>query len=193
MEKEYVVLVEKNNKVLGTAPKLQAHNYNTPLHRGFSLFIFNKKGELLLQQRGRKKKTWPLVWSNSCCGHPMLNESNIDAAKRRLQFELGISDADVFEIISDFRYKVKLDNIVENEICPILISFTNQKTTINKNEVNKIEWVTWDKFIEDIRNDPDRYSPWCVMETEQLMNNTKFVSLYKKLALEDLSLRSGEA
>ena len=161
---EYVILVNKQNKILGTAPKLQAHNNNTKLHRGFSLFLFNKKGELLLQKRSFKKKTWPLVWSNSCCGHPALGQSNVDAAKRRLEYELGISAADIFEVISDFRYKVKLDSIVENEICPILVGISEQEPIMNKDEVNDIAWVNWNKFIDDVKNNPDGYSPWCALD-----------------------------
>ena len=180
MEKEYVVLVDKNNKVLGFAPKLEAHNNNTPLHRGFSLFLFNKKGELILQQRSNKKKTWPLVWSNSCCGHPMFNESNVDAAKRRLQFELGISDVNIFEIISSFQYKVKKDGIVENEICPILIGFSNQEPRINKDEVENIKWISWEKFINDLNVNSSKYSPWCILEADLLKNNKKFLKLYKQ-------------
>src|SRR5258708_6704908 len=95
---EYVVLVDDHNNVLSTAPKLPTHNHNTPLHRGFSVFLFNTKGQLLLQQRSHTKKTWPLVWSNSICGHPLLDETPIDAAKRRLQFELGIIDTKLFLI-----------------------------------------------------------------------------------------------
>ena len=177
---EYVILVNKQNKILGTAPKLQAHNNNTKLHRGFSLFLFNKKGELLLQKRSFKKKTWPLVWSNSCCGHPALGQSNVDAAKRRLEYELGISAADIFEVISDFRYKVKLDSIVENEICPILVGISEQEPIMNKDEVNDIAWVNWNKFMDDVKNNPDGYSPWCALEVEQLKNNKKFLSLYEQ-------------
>lgn len=177
---EYVVLVDKNNKVLGTAPKLTTHNGRTPLHRGFSLFLFNKKGNLLLQQRGAKKKTWPLIWSNSCCGHPMLNESSIDTANRRLKFELGIKTNNIFEVLPNFSYRVEKDGIVENEICPVLIGFSDQKPTINRDEVNDITWISWDEFIKEIKKNPDKYSQWCILETKQLRNNKKFLSLYKK-------------
>lgn len=177
---EYVVLVDRRNNVLGTASKLATHNARTPLHRGFSLFLFNKKGDLLLQQRSKKKKTWPLVWSNSCCGHPMLNESNIDAARRRLQFELGISNADIFEIISDFRYRVELDGIVENEICPILIGFSDQEPRINRDEIETTKWLSWKKFLKETDNNPNNYSPWCVEEVNRLKNNKKFLSTYKQ-------------
>jgi len=174
---KHVVLVNKNNKVLGTAPKVTVHNKNTPLHRGFSIFLFNKEGKLLLQQRSNKKKTWPLVWSNSCCGHPALTESNIDAAKRRLRFELGISDADIFEIISDFRYKVELDGIMENEICPVLVGFSDQKLTINKDEVKEIKWIRWENFTEELKKRSNKYSPWCSLEVEELLKNKKFKSM----------------
>lgn len=177
---EYVVLIDKQNRVLGTAPKLEVHNNNTPLHRGFSLFLFNKKGDILLQQRSKNKKTWPLIWSNSCCGHPMLNESNIDAAKRRLNFELGISDASILEIISDFRYKVELDGIVENENCPILAGFSDQEPLINKDDVESVKWIRWKDFVKETKSNPSKYSPWCVLEVEQLKNNKKFLVLYKQ-------------
>ena len=181
---EYIVLVDKQNRVLGTASKLEAHNNNTPLHRGFSLFLFNKKGELFLQQRGAKKKTWPLVWSNSCCGHPKLDESSIDAAKRRAEFELGISEVEIFEILSDFRYKVELYGIVENEICPLLIGFSDQEPIINKDEVEKIAWILWKEFVKETESNPNKYSPWCILETNLLKNSKKFLSLYKKFAVE---------
>ena len=100
-EEEHVVLVDENNVVLGTTPKATVHTDNTPLHRGFSVFLFNDKNELLLQQRSHLKKTWPLAWSNSCCGHPALNESNEDAVKRRVQFELGIV-LDTVEVYSPY-------------------------------------------------------------------------------------------
>ena len=177
---EYVVLVSDHNKILGTAPKLETHNSNTPLHRGFSLFLFNKTGELLLQQRSARKKTWPLVWSNSCCGHPELDESSIDAAKRRLEFELGITEAKISEIIPDFRYKVELNGVIENEICPILVGFSNQELRINKDEVNDVIWIAWNKFTEDIKNNPGGYSPWCALEVKKLKNNKKFLSLYQE-------------
>jgi len=178
LNQEHVVLVDKNNKVLRVSPKLETHNHNTPLHRGFSLFLFNKKGETLLQQRSDKKKTWPLVWSNSCCGHPRLNESNVDAAKRRLQFELGITHADIFEITSDFRYKIELDGIMENEICPVLIGFTNQEHRINKDEVEAVKWTPWLSFLTDLNNNPSKYSPWCILEVDLLKKNKNFLSLY---------------
>lgn len=175
---EYVVLVDRNNKVLGTAPKLKAHNQNTALHRGFSLFLFNSNGELLLQQRSKKKKTWPLVWSNSVCGHPMLGESNVDAARRRVFFELGIKlNNSIREILPNFSYRVEKDGILENEICPVFIAFTNSKPIINKDEIESIRWVKWQNFLDEINQKPGTYSVWCEKEARLLSKNKEFLRL----------------
>src|SRR5437868_15000164 len=124
---DYVILVNEQNNPIGTMPKLEAHHAATPLHRGFSLFLFNTRGELLLQQRSKKKKTWPGVWSNSVCGHPMLDETPINAASRRLTFELGIHDATVTMMLPDYRYRFMKDGIVENECCPVMAGVTSGK------------------------------------------------------------------
>lgn len=177
---DYVVLVDRQNKVLGTAPKLATHNQNTPLHRAFSLFLFNSNGELLLQQRSRMKKTWPLIWSNSCCGHPMLNESNIDAAKRRLKFELGMELNEIYEILSDFSYQAEMNGIVENEICPVLVTFTDKNPIINKEEVEDTKWINWQDFLKEINNNPGKYSIWCEQEAKLLAKNKEFKKLFKR-------------
>jgi len=183
INEDYVVLVDRQNKVLGTAPKLATHNANTPLHRGFSVFLFNKKGKLLLQQRSKTKKTFPLVWSNSYCGHSKLNESNIEAAKRKLLQELGIDDAEVFEIISDYRYKVGMNDIYENEICPVLVCFTDKKPILNRDEVENTRWIKWKDFLKEIDDKNKAYSLWAKEEARLLVRNKVFLQLYKKYVL----------
>jgi len=178
---DQIVLVDKQNRVLGTAPKLETHNANTPLHRAFSLFLFNSKGELLLQQRSSKKQTWPLVWSNSVCGHPMLNESNKDAVIRRLEFELGIKLKEVHEILPDFSYRAEKDGIVENELCPVFVAFTEDKPIPNTDEIENIRWIKWQDFIKEIEEKPGNYSVWCEQEAKLLENNKEFLSLWRLL------------
>ena len=86
---ELVVLVDKNNKEIGTASKDTVHTVSTPLHRGFSLFLFNSRNEILLTKRSKSKKTFPGVWTNTVCGHLPAGE-RVEAAKRRLNDELGL-------------------------------------------------------------------------------------------------------
>jgi isopentenyl-diphosphate Delta-isomerase len=183
MANDYIVLVDDKNNVLGTAPKISTHSSNTPLHRAFSVFLFNKKGELLLQQRSKKKKTFPLVWSNSFCGHPMLHETNIEAAKRRMPFEIGIDNIELIEIIHDYKYKAEMNGIWENEICPILVGFTNKQPIANKDEVENLKWVKWRDFLKQIENDRNNvFSLWSKEEAQLLSKNKEFTGFYKKLA-----------
>ena len=157
---EFVVLVDEKNNEIGTAPKDTVHTKNTPLHRAFSLFVFNHKKELLLTRRADTKKTFPGVWTNSVCGHPAPGESAVDAAKRRLQDELGITGIDIQEV-SPYRYRFADKNgVVENEICPILTAVFDGDPKPNKNEVDDWKWMDWGKFLTEIKNNPEPYSPW---------------------------------
>lgn len=169
--KEHVVLVDEENNVLGTMPKSEVHGVGTPLHRAFSAFIFKGKN-LLLQQRSRKKKTWPLVWSNSCCGHPALNETNVEAAKRRLKDELGLHIVSLEEA-APYRYKAARDGVMENEICPIIIGKTDKEPNPNPDEVEATRWTPWEEFVRETEEHPERYSIWCVEEVAILKNNEK--------------------
>ena len=170
---EEVVLVDEENTVLGTMPKDGAHGSKTPLHRGFSLFLFDREGRLLLQQRSHTKKTWPLVWSNSVCGHPSLRESNTDAAKRRLSFELGMSATRIEEVMP-YRYSFVRDGVMENEICPILIGFTLDQPKPNADEVEATRWVQWPAFLQELKEKPGFYSEWCEEEASLLDGLPRF-------------------
>lgn len=171
---DYVILVDENKKILGTAPKLATHNTNTPLHLAFSIFLFNSKGEVLLQQRSHKKKTWPLIWSHACCGHQKLDEKLDQTAKNRLQFEMGITDAPLSLILPDFRYRCELNGIVENEICPVFVGIASQQPQINPDEVESYQWIAWEKWLEEIKKRPEYYAYWCVKETEELLTSPLF-------------------
>lgn len=171
--KDYVVLVNEQNKPLGTMEKFAAHSDKTPLHRGFSLFLFNSKNELLLQQRALDKKTWGGVWSNSVCGHPKLWERPIAAARRRLLFELGLKKVKISMALPDYRYKVEKDGIVENELCPVMIGYTDETPKPNQKEVAGIRWIPWKDWLIAIKKNPEVYSPWAVEETTLLIKKKK--------------------
>ena len=181
MNTDHVVLVDEQNNILGTAPKSTIHTSNTPLHRAFSVFIFHANSKkLLLQQRSLKKTTWPGVWSNSCCGHPQLNESTIDATHRRIKEELELKLI-LLEQIAPYRYNFTKDGIMENEICPILVGITKNNPTINQNEIKSIKWINWEDFLNNIKSHPNNWSPWCVEETQILEKNIKFNELLNNL------------
>ena len=161
---EYVVLVDEKNTVLGQHPKDDVHTTHTPLHRGFSLFLFNKKHELLITQRAHTKKTFAGVWTNTVCGHPAPNEDPVDSAKRRMKDELGISGVEV-SVVSPYRYRFADKNgIIENEICPILVGVFDGNPNPVKSEVDGWKWMDWQNFLQDIKLRPDIYSPWSVEE-----------------------------
>lgn len=164
MMEELVVLVDDQNNPIGTAAKDTVHTTDTPLHRAFSLFLFNSKKQLLVTKRASTKKTFAGVWTNTLCGHPAPHENTVDAAKRRLIEELGISDVDVKEV-SPYRYRFADKNgIVENEICPILVGYFDGNPTPKLGEVDEWKWMEWKQFLEEIKINPKLYSPWCIEE-----------------------------
>jgi isopentenyl-diphosphate delta-isomerase type 1 len=169
-----IVLVDRHNNAIGTASKLESHNADTKLHRAFSVFIFNRRGELLLQQRALIKKTWPGVWSNSCCGHVMLHEATAQAARRRLKFELGLSGIDLVTALPNFRYRAEKDGIVENEICPVLVGVTDAEPVPNPSEVANVRWTDWNVFLKSLDQRETDISPWAKQEVRLLVESDVF-------------------
>ena len=161
---EFVVLVDDKNNQIGTAPKDTVHTKNTPLHRGFSLFVFNTNRDVLITKRAANKKAFPDVWTNAVCGHPAPGESVVAAARRRLKDELGIQGGDIQEV-SAYQYRFADKNgIVENEICPILVTPFNGDPVPTSDEVSEWKWIPWEQFLSDIKTNADIYSPWCIEE-----------------------------
>lgn len=179
---DMIVMVDENDRPLSTERKLPAHNKDTKRHRAFSVFLFNEKGELLLQQRALTKKTWPGVWSNSCCGHVMLHETIEDAAKRRLKYELRISNVKLDIMLPDFRYRAEKDGVVENEICPVLVGFCSQEPRPNPQEVHSTKWVDWTRFVDDVNDPANGFSPWAVEEVQLLAKEPRFESFLNGLS-----------
>lgn len=171
---DMLVYVDDAGTPLATEAKPLVHHAETKLHLAFSIFLFNPKGELMLQQRAITKKTWPGVWSNSCCGHVMLHEKTVDAAKRRLRFELGISGVDLKLILPEFRYRAEKDGVVENEICPVFVGVTDKLPRPNPDEVAAVKWVDWREFCADAASPDTDISPWAVEEVELLAASADF-------------------
>lgn len=178
---DMIVYCDESGVPTGTFPKLAAHDADTKRHLAFSVFLFNDKGELLLQQRALTKKTWPGVWSNSCCGHVMLHESVEQAAKRRLKYELGMTVEKLHLILPDFRYRAEKDGVVENEVCPVFVGFTSAQPKPNPSEVNDVRWVDWQQFVIEVADPANGYSPWAREEVELLTRNPQFIQFYSRI------------
>ena len=117
-ESEDLILVDANDKETGFLSKARAHDGQGVLHRAFSVFLFNEKGELLLQQRAASKRLWPGCWSNSCCSHPRRGETMRVATRRRLRDELNI-DVEL-EYVYKFIYQAEFGEFgSEHELCHV--------------------------------------------------------------------------
>ena len=158
MKEEEVILVDTNDRPLGTMPKMEAHK-KAVLHRAFSVFILNKKGELLLQQRAWEKYHSPGLWTNSCCSHQRKGESNLEAGNRRLEEEMGM-EADLEELFS-FIYKAPFDNgLTEHELDHVLLGYSDSDPNINSDEVAAFRWAPLETIAAEMQADPDQFTAW---------------------------------
>tara|TARA_B100000686_G_scaffold354666_1_gene466254 strand:+ start:21477 stop:22010 length:534 start_codon:yes stop_codon:yes gene_type:complete len=168
MSEEEVVLVDSNDKVLGTMPKMEAHK-KAVLHRAFSVFLMNSKKELLLQKRADNKYHSPGLWTNTCCSHQRINETTIQAAKRRLYQEMGIN-ASLKEIFK-FKYKVSFNNgLTEHELDHVLVGFSDKNPKINLNEVSDWKWMSLELISNSIKENPEIYTVWFKIVFNQFYN-----------------------
>ena len=153
-----VILVDEQDNQLGLMPKIEAHE-KAVLHRAFSVFIFNSKGELMLQQRAAHKYHSPLLWTNTCCSHQRNGESNIEAGKRRLVEEMGF-ETNLKEVFS-FVYKAPFDNgLTEHELDHVMVGNFDGLPEINHEEVASYKWMSLDAIKEDIELHPNLYTAW---------------------------------
>ena len=158
MMEEQVVLVNENDEKIGLMPKQEAHEKGV-LHRAFSVFIFNEKNELMLQQRAMHKYHSPGLWTNTCCSHQRDGETSLEAGKRRLFEEMGFS-TDLKETTS-FIYKAPFDNgLTEHELDHILIGNFEGIPNINTEEVATWKWKDLEEVKNDIKANPEIYTEW---------------------------------
>jgi len=158
MTEELVILVDEKNNQLGLMPKMEAHE-KAQLHRAFSVFTFNDKKELMLQQRAASKYHSPLLWTNTCCSHQRDGETNVEAGKRRLQEEMGFV-CELEEVFS-FLYKAEFDNgLTEHELDHVMVGYYNADPKINTEEVESFKWMSLVDVKTDIENHPENYTAW---------------------------------
>ncbi len=156
---EKLLLVDENDKVVGSREKKKCHKGKGILHRAFSIYVFNLKGELLIQRRSKQKPLWPLYWSNTCCSHPRKGETYVESGERRLQEEMGFTCA--LWSIDQFQYEAKYKDIgSENELLTILVGVYDGEVNSNTEEVNRWKWINLEKLKRDIERNPNLYAPW---------------------------------
>ena len=154
---ENVILVDHDDKEIGTMEKMEAHRKEV-LHRAFSVLIFNSKGEMLIQKRADEKYHSGGLWTNACCSHPKPGESIEAAAKRRLIEEIGISTNP--EPAFSFIYRVELADLVEHELDHVLFATCDENPSINKAEVQDWKFISMDKLKNEINNHPSEFTYW---------------------------------
>lgn len=158
MVEELVILVNPHDQKIGLMEKQLAHEKGL-LHRAFSVFIFNKKGELLLQQRALDKYHSPGLWTNTCCSHQRDGESNVEAGKRRLFEEMGFVTE--LEEKTSFIYKAPFDNgLTEHEYDHVLVGYYEDNPQINKSEVADWKWMSLEEVKNDLQVNPEAYTEW---------------------------------
>lgn len=156
--KEYVVLVDEHNNELGLMEKQEAHE-KAILHRAFSVFIFNNKGELLLQQRALSKYHSGGLWTNTCCSHPRAGETTINAANRRLKEEMGFET--VLTEKFSFLYQTPFDNgLSEHELDFVYTGKFDGQPIINLNEVESYKWISLENLIKELHEKPFLFTSW---------------------------------
>lgn len=163
-EVEFVVLLDDDGRPVGRAEKSTVHHVETPLHLGFSCYLFDGRGNVLFTRRALTKVTWPGVWTNSFCGHPAPGEDVTDAVHRRASRELGVDVDDLQCALPDFRYRATAaDGTVENEICPVFVARTASAVDPAPDETMDARWVPWRQARAAATLDW-AISPWAVTQ-----------------------------
>jgi isopentenyl-diphosphate delta-isomerase len=153
-----VILVNEKDEPIGTMEKIEAHR-KAVLHRAFSVFIFNSKGEMLLQQRALNKYHSAGLWTNACCSHPAPGEATADAAQRRLQEELGFNTP--LKKIFEFTYQTAFDNgLIEHEFDHVFAGIYEQRITPNPEEVKDVCYKNLEDIGQSLQTHPQKYTSW---------------------------------
>lgn len=153
-----VILVDRNDDTIGSAPKLEAHEKGL-LHRAVSVLLFNRRNELLIQRRAAGKYHSGGLWANSCCTHPAIGEPVHTAAVRRLREEMGISAS--LNPLKTIVYRARLDNgLTEHELDHLFVGQSDQPPATDPAEVSDYRYLPLPAIREDMLQHPGRYAVW---------------------------------
>ena len=165
-DSEMVILVDRDDRETGVAPKLQAHR-DAQLHRAFSVFVFNRRGEALLQRRARDKYHSGGLWSNTCCGHPRPGEETAAAARRRLREEMRV-DCELQHVASIY-YRLEVSNgLREHELDHVFAGQFEGAAQPDPREIEDVRWMSVESLRAALQANPDAYTPWLGVILPQL-------------------------
>ena len=177
---EALILVDSMDQIVGHEMKGPCHDGQGILHRAFSIFIFNEKGEVLLQQRTSNKRLWADFWANTCCSHPRKDELTPEAAQRRLWEEVGIRAS--LNHVYKFEYHAHFGaQGSEYELCHVFIGGISSDTPfeVNDTEIALTEWIHVSDLDREMETDSKRFTPWLKLEWNDL--RTKYWSQVEHL------------
>ncbi|QNN51078.1 isopentenyl-diphosphate Delta-isomerase [Phycicoccus endophyticus] len=163
-----VVLVDDAGAPTGSAAKSAVHHDDSPLHLGFSCYVLDAEGRLLVTTRAASKPSFPGVETNTVCGHPRPGEPLEDAVRRRARDELGLELTHVRLVLPGFRYRARMAGVVEHEVCPVLVARAAGPARPDPTEVDEVRWVPWAAFAADVRAGRRAVSPWCAEQVPLL-------------------------
>ncbi|HET6245626.1 MAG: isopentenyl-diphosphate Delta-isomerase [Bacteroidetes bacterium] len=168
MEK-LLILVDDQDNEIGVSDKLSAHQSGA-LHRAFSIFVFNSKGELLLQQRADEKYHSAGLWSNTCCSHPCHGEEMKEVIQRRLNEEMGMGCSLEFKF--SFIYKIQFENgLIEHEFDHVYFGKSDALPKPDLSEAKAYKYISLQKLKEEIESNPEHFSAWLKICLEKVIEN----------------------
>lgn len=176
---ELVVLLAEDGTPVGTADKATVHGPDTPYHLAFSCYAFDAEGRLLVTRRALTKRTWPGVWTNSCCGHPGPGEMPGEAVRRRLEQELGMAPEHLRLALPRFSYRAFDGRVWENELCPVFLCRVSGEPILDPTEVEDVVAVPWEEFAERATAPGNDVSPWAQLQVRELVDGghiTRFLA-----------------
>lgn len=168
---DWCILVDENDNEIGKAEKMKVHE-DGMLHRAFSVFILNDRGELLLQKRASVKYHSPGLWTNTCCSHPVPGETAVAAGERRLMEEMGFSVA--LQPAFSFLYRADVgDGLIEHEFDHVLVGRYNAIPEMNPEEVEDFRYVALDELLQEVERAPEQFTTWFRILLQQHLDQLK--------------------
>jgi isopentenyl-diphosphate delta-isomerase len=169
--KEWLLLVDENDRYLGETEKEECHREKGCLHRAFLVMMTNEKAELMQARRSGKKRLWPHFWDGTVAGHFHKGESPKESVKKRVFEETGVKCGDL-EYLFKFRYQAAFEDIgSENEICHVFKAdnFKAEEIAINQDEVSEYRFSSLPSLKNEIEASPEEYTPWFLIAVKKLL------------------------